>query len=432
MAKKRSRRPATPAQMAARARFAAMVKSGKFGKKKSKKKAKKAKAAKRRAHKKHARRMRRNDESALGLLPQVKAAKKSAKKAPKKPAKKPAKKAAKKASKKKAPKKSKKKASRKRSSKKADETKAFMAEAREGERRARAPKRAAKKRAAAKRRAARAKNAPAIKKVSSSIERLKKALAKSKGKKGIAKKRRIQRTRKAALSLKRSALSQSMSASERKMLEASGLMSVRANPGFADVFKDFASMLPQVGAQVVGLAAAAVAGQKIGDMVAAKMPASMPGRDFIAKNAVTIGTVGVAIAAYEAMKHASPKTRPFAGAVLMGGLAAAFVHAAARASWGSKIGLPIGAALPAAPAPALKGFVDIGGREVAVDGLGEYMALSGSTLTGSTLGEIGQMSEGRQGARALNSPGDPTVESFFDDEEDDDDEGSLSGSIFDD
>jgi hypothetical protein len=62
--------------------------------------------------------------------------------------------------------------------------------------------------------------------------------------------------------------------------------------------------------------------------------------------------------------------------------------------------------------------------------LGEYMALSGSTLTGSSLGEIGQMSEGRQGARALNSPGDPTVEDILD--EDDEDEGSLSGSIFDD
>jgi hypothetical protein len=59
------------------------------------------------------------------------------------------------------------------------------------------------------------------------------------------------------------------------------------------------------------------------------------------------------------------------------------------------------------------------------------MALSGSTLTGSTLGEIGQMSEGRQGARALNSPGDPTIEDFMHDHEEHD-EGSLSGSIFDD
>jgi hypothetical protein len=148
----------------------------------------------------------------------------------------------------------------------------------------------------------------------------------------------------------------------------------------------------------------------------------------------------------------------------MGGLAAAFVHAAARASWGSKIGLPFAAApaaLPAAPAAPVAGYIDVDGQALAVDGmgeymalsgntltgsslgeymalsgntltgssLGEYMALSGNTLTGSSLGEIGQMSEGRQGARALNSPGDPTVEDILDEDED---EGSLSGSIFDD
>jgi hypothetical protein len=210
------------------------------------------------------------------------------------------------------------------------------------------------------------------------------------------------------------------------------------------------------------------------------MPAAMPGRAFISKHAVTISSVAVAVAAYEAAKHLSPKSRPFAGALLMGGLAAAFVHAASRmptakGNLGRSMGLPIG---PAALAPAaipvvgtdgtLKGFVDIGGRQLAVDGygmmhgmgdymalsgnsltgsslgdymalsgnsltgssLGEYMALSGSTLTGSSLGEIGQMSEGRQGGRALNSPGDVPVEDFL--EEDEDDEGSLSGSIFDD
>ena len=180
---------------------------------------------------------------------------------------------------------------------------------------------------------------------------------------------------------------------------------------------------------------------------------------FVCKHAVTIGSVATAIAAYEAVKHVSPKTRPFAGAVLLGGLAAAFVHAAARASWGSKIGLPI--TEPAAP---IAGFIEVDGQRLAINGMGEYMALSGntltgsslgeymalsgstltgsslgefgdymalsgSTLTGSTLGEIGQMSEGRQGARALNSPGDPTIEDFMHDH-DEHDEGSLSGSIF--
>jgi hypothetical protein len=108
---------------------------------------------------------------------------------------------------------------------------------------------------------------------------------------------------------------------------------------------------------------------------------------------------------------------------------------------------------------ALSGFVDVHGRPVAVNGMGDYVpqalgeielsrgpygegtvvtpmgdyvpqALGELTLhegrfhEGTVLGEIGQMSEGRQGARALNSPGDLTIESFVD-------SGSLSGSVFD-
>ena len=295
-------------------------------------------------------------------------------------------------------------------------------------------------------------------------------------------KRRILRAKKAALNLQRSSYSGGLSAADQKMLQASGLMKVsRANPGVGDIFKDLVTLAPQIGAHAVGLAGVAVAGQKLGTMIAE----SVRGKEadgktlkaaptegvsaFVFNNAVTISSVAAAVAAYEAAKHLSPKSRPFAGALLMGGLAAAFVHAAARIQIKSKddknvetsknlgriLGLPLG---------PLAGFVDIGGRQLAVDGygmgdymalsgnsltgsslgdymalsgnsltgssLGEYMALSGSTLTGSSLGEIGQMSEGRQGGRALNSPGDVPVEDFL--EEDEDDEGSLSGSIFDD
>jgi hypothetical protein len=359
---------------------------------------------------------------------------------------------------------------------------------------ARIPKTAAQRKAAKARKEAKAKHKKQLSELKMGIAKTRAALAKEgklprlkKGEKRTGKvgaKRRILRAKKAALNLQRSAFSGALSAADRKLLDASGLMKVsRANPGVGDIFKDLMTLAPQIGAHAVGLAGVAVAGQKVGDMLAAKMPAAMPGRAFISKHAVTISSVAVAVAAYEAAKHLSPKSRPFAGALLMGGLAAAFVHAASRmptakGNLGRSMGLPIGpaalapAAIPVvAPDGTLKGFVDIGGRELAVNGmgefvsvsgmgdfvamsgdtltgsslgdfvalsgntltgssLGEYMALSGSTLTGSSLGEISQMSESRQGGRALNSPGDVPVEDFL--EEDEDDEGSLSGSIFDD
>ena len=500
MSKKRSRRSssakkASPAQLAARARFTAMVKSGAFGKKKPKK-AKKAASAKKRVAKKAARKSRPKHKKAHAhkahrrndAAPAVKA-----KKASKARAAKPLSAAAQTASAAmKASKKPKKSKAKKAPKESAEETASFMAEAREGERAARAPKTAAQKRAAKKRKEAKAKHKKQLSELKMGIAKTRAELAKEgklprlkKGEKRgkIGAKRRILRAKKAALNLQRASYSGGLSAADQKMLQASGLMKVsRANPGVGDIFKDLMTLAPQIGAHAVGLAGVAVAGQKLGDMLAAKMPAATPGRAFISKHAVTISSVAAAVAAYEAAKHLSPKSRPFAGALLMGGLAAAFVHAASRmptakGNLGRSIGLPIG---PSALAPAaipvvatdgsIKGFVDIGGRQLAVDGygmhgmhgmgdymalsgntltgsslgdymalsgstltgssLGEYMALSGNTLTGSSLGEIGQMSEGRQGARALNSPGDVPVEDFLD--EDEDDEGSLSGSIFDD
>ena len=502
MSKKRSRRSssakkASPAQLAARARFTAMVKSGAFGKKKPKK-AKKAASAKKRVAKKAARKSRpkhkkaharkahrRNDASfATDMLPKGKARKERAAK--------PLSAAAKKASaamkaKPKKPKKA--KAAPKES---AEETAAFMAEAREGQKRtSRTP---AQKKAAKARKAAKAKNKKQLFELKMGIAKTRAALAKEgklprlkKGEKRAGKvgaKRRILRAKKAALNLQRSSYSGGLSAADQKMLQASGLMKVsRANPGVGDIFKDLMTLAPQIGAHAVGLAGVAVAGQKLGTMLAEAVQGKegtvlkAPPKDgvsgFVFNNAVTISSIAAAVAAYEAAKHLSPKSQPFAGALLMGGLAAAFVHAAARIQIKSKddknvetsknlgrvLGLPLG---------PLAGFVDIGGRQLAVDGygmlhgigdymalsgnsltgsslgdymalsgnsltgssLGDYMALSGSTLTGSSLGEIGQMSEGRQGGRALNSPGDVPVEDFL--EEDEDDEGSLSGSIFDD
>jgi hypothetical protein len=382
----------------------------------------------------------------------------------------------------------------------AEETASFMAEARAGERAAKkaamTPSERAKKAAAKRQRKARAaakkKNAKKLGEIKSVLSSTRAELKATKGprlKKGEKKagkrraRRAILKARKSALNLKRSALIGSIPAADRKLLEASGLMNVRPNPGFGDVFKDFAALAPQIGAHAVALAGVAVAGQKIGDRLCKMVVGEKVGEEktkaeasFVCKHAVTIGSVATAFAAYEAVKHISPKTRPFAGAVLLGGLAAAFVHAAARmgtkidpvtklptSNLGKDLGLPL---MSAAPSASIAGFIDVDGQRLAINGMGEYMALSGSTLTGSslgeymalsgstltgsslgefgdymalsgstltgsTLGEIGQMSEGRQGDRALNSPGDPTIEDFMHDH-DEHDEGSLSGSIFDD
>ena len=476
-----------------------MVKSGAFGKKKPKK-AKKAASAKKRVAKKAARKSRPKKAARKAYRRNDAAPAVKAKKASKARKAKPLSAAAKKASaamkaKPKKPKKA--KAAPKES---AEETAAFMAEAQKGERAAkRAARTPAQKKAAKARKAAKAKNKKQLFELKMGIAKTRAALAKEgklprlkKGEKRTGKvgaKRRILRAKKAALNLQRSSYSGGLSAADQKMLQASGLMKVsRANPGVGDIFKDLVTLAPQIGAHAVGLAGVAVAGQKVGTMLAeAVQGKEADGKTlkaapkdgvsgFIFNNAVTISSVVAAVAAYEAAKHLSPKSRPFAGALLMGGLAAAFVHAAAKIkikskddkgvesskSLGRVLGLPLG---------PLAGFVDIGGRQLAVNGmgefvsvdgmgdfvalsgntltgsslgdfvalsgntltgssLGEYMALSGSTLTGSSLGEISQMSESRQGGRALNSPGDVPVEDFL--EEDEDDEGSLSGSIFDD
>ena len=511
MAKKRSRR-ASPAQAAWRKKFAAIMKSGGFKGKKGKKgkKAKRAAAAreekamkhrKKREKKAHASKKHRGRKKHRANPPvtAAAAAKPAAKKAAAKPAaKKPA---AKKAAAKPAAKKpaAKKPAAKKPAAKKPAaprETAAerakfieeqFVGDAIIGEQRERSQ-------ISARKRAFRKKNQKRIDLINRQLAAVRaKYKEYPKGQRGVPgpATRRILRARKLALNLKKSKYLGNLNAGQQKMLKSSGLLNVRNNPSFGEVFKDLGALAPKLGVHAVALAGAAIAGQKIGEQVCKMMTPkdkAVPTTGFsgfVCNNAVTIGTVGVAVAAYELLKHGSPKTRPFAGAALLGGLAAAFVHASARmktekGNLGLTLGLPLTlpgmspaaaaaaatavapAIVPAIPPAALQapaaqgGFVDVGGRAIAVDGLGsstltgsslgdymslsgstltgsslgEYMGLSGSTLTGSSLGEIGQMSEGRQGSRALGAPGDPTVEEFMDDEEDD--EGSLSGSIFDD
>jgi hypothetical protein len=127
-------------------------------------------------------------------------------------------------------------------------------------------------------------------------------------------------------------------------------------------------------------------------------------------------------------------------------------------SLGQHLGLPIG------EYTAVSGFLDVHGRRIAINGMGEYVdqplgsldihpdrykegtvismggygmgeyvdqPLGELTLhqgryqEGTVLGGVhSQMGDGRQGARALGARGDDRVEDFID-------SGSLAGSVFD-
>jgi hypothetical protein len=286
----------------------------------------------------------------------------------------------------------------------------------------------------------------------------KKAPKKAKGKKAAPKRRRRRVSAKAQArrSLK------SMSKSAAKAAKALGMMKAsRKNPGGILDFlkaeaKDMMAIAPSVAVQLGAMAAVGYASS----MASAQIRKSAKPDGAVAKYAGVISSGAVTVVAFAAMKMIkSDKVRQFALPVLFGGMAATAVQAlaaikvkkdAADISLGQKLGLPIGDYM------ALSGFIDVHGRPLAVDGMGDYVpqalgeislhpsrfhegtvvsigdyvpqALGAltidRTIEGAVLGEIGQMSEGRQGARALNSPGDPRVEDFMHG-------GSLSGSVFD-
>jgi hypothetical protein len=217
--------------------------------------------------------------------------------------------------------------------------------------------------------------------------------------------------------------------------------------------KDMMAIAPSVAVQLGAMAAVGYASS----MATAQIRKSAKPEGAFSKYAGVISSGAITIAAFAAMKMIkNEKARQFTLPVLFGGMAATAVQAlaaikvkkdAAEISLGQKLGLPIGDYM------ALSGFIDVHGRPLAVDGyvaqqlgalrlsqgpyhegtvigdyaaeqLGEISLHEGRFHEGTVIGEIGQMSEGRQGARALNSPGDPRVEDFID-------AGSLSGSVFD-
>ncbi len=280
--------------------------------------------------------------------------------------------------------------------------------------------------------------------------------APKKGAKAAPKRRRRRASPKAAL--------KSLSKSAAKAARAMGMIKgARKNPGgILDFLKaeasDFASMAPSIAVQLGTIAAVGYVASKASEQIRKRAKAG----DALDKYAGVISSAGITVAAFAAMKMVkSEKVRQFSLPVLFGGMAATLVHAlaavkvkkdAAQISLGQHLGLPIGDYM------ALSGFVDVHGRAIAVDGMGDfvpqelgrlhlaqgpysegtvvsmgdYTAQELGELTlregrfqeGTVLGEIGQMSEGRQGARALGVEGDPTIESFVD-------SGSLSGSVFD-
>lgn len=266
----------------------------------------------------------------------------------------------------------------------------------------------------------------------------------------------MQKARRARSALKR------ISKSAMKSARAMGMLkSARRNPGGILGFMkaeaaDMMAMAPSIAIQLGAMAAVGFAASKASEQIRKRAKSG----GAVDKYAGAISSGAITIAAFAAMKMMkNDKIRKFSMPVLMGGMAATMVQIlaavkvkkdAAEISLGQKLGLPIGEYM------ALNGFLDVHGRQIAIDGFGEYVDQplgaidisrdrfgEGSvvsmgeyvdqplgafpirqTIEGSALGEIGQMSEQRQGSRALGAEGDMTIESFVD-------KGSLSGSVFD-
>jgi hypothetical protein len=352
--------------------------------------------------------------------------------------------------------KKKKKPSRKAPKKKAARRRPKKAKAKKASRRRRPKAKKAAKKAARRRRPKKAKA-----KKASRRRRPKKMKAAKKA----ARRRRPKKAAKKKMSRRSSAAARAM-----------GMMKgARKNPaGILDFLKgearDMMAIAPSVAVQLGSMAAIGYASAKASEQIKKRVAAD----GAMHKYAGAISSGAITIAAFAAMKMVkSEKARQFTLPVLFGGMAATLVQVLAavkvepkkiegqpapatplpKISLGQRLGLPIGDYM------ALSGFVDVHGRPVAVNGMGDYVpqalgeielsrgpysegtvvtpmgdyvpqALGELTLhegrfhEGTVLGEIGQMSEGRQGARALNSPGDLTIESFVD-------SGSLSGSVFD-
>jgi hypothetical protein len=270
------------------------------------------------------------------------------------------------------------------------------------------------------------------------------------------------------------ALGLSKSSAAQKAKAMGMIKGARKNPGgilgfMKQEVSDFMALAPSIAVQLGTMAAIGFASSKASEQIRKRATAG----GAMDKYAGAISSGALTLAAFAAMKMMkSEKSKALTLPVLFGGMAATLVQVLAavkvdpkkiegqpapatplpKISLGQRLGLPIG------EYTAVSGFLDVHGRRIAIDGFGDYVdqplgALDihrgrydegtvvsmgdyvdqplgeltlreGRYQEGTVLGEIGQMSEGRQGGRALNSPGDDRVESYID-------SGSLSGSVFD-
>jgi len=216
------------------------------------------------------------------------------------------------------------------------------------------------------------------------IQRLSSAAKQATGKKRSALRAKVSaaRARKSALSVKRRALDRRWPGG--KYARTHGL--TRVNPSLSGVAKDLMALLPEIGAGVGSMVGMAVIGpmvmNKLPDSVKSKVPESV-------KPWVPAITTGVlAAVAYGALRMSkSGKLSKMSVPVLIGGAAATALHAMVaiqmkdasgqQISLAKKLGLPMGEFV------GVSGYVDVNGQMVAVNGLGEFVGVSGTMLDAS-------------------------------------------------
>ena len=225
--------------------------------------------------------------------------------------------------------------------------------------------------------------------VSKRIKRLNRRIAKvrvrARGKGRKAKRARAllvtYRARKSALGVKKRAMKRGFAGGQ--YARSHGL--TRVNPSVTGVAKDLMALLPEIGAGVgslVGLAfVAQMVGTKMPESIKAKIPAS------VVPWVPTITTGGVAAVAYGALRMSkNAKLSKLSVPVLIGGAAATALHALVAIqvkgpngpiSLGKKLGLPIGEFV------GVSGYVDVNGQMVAVNGLGDFVGVSGMMMDAS-------------------------------------------------
>jgi len=251
---------------------------------------------------------------------------------------------------------------------------------------------------------------------------------------------------------------------------------------------DFMTLAPSIAVQLGTMAAVGFASSKMSEQIkkmirgveadgkTAKPEPKEP--SFTYKYAGALSSGVITLAAFAAMKMMkSEKSKEFTLPVLFGGMASTLVQVLAAVkvkpakvegvdpatqaeiSLGQHLGLPIGEFVAMGEFVAVGGYLDVHGRQIAINGMGDYVdqplgeldihqgryqegtVVSMGDYVDQPLGELtlhqgryqegtvlggvhSQMSEGRQGARALGARGDDRVESFIN-------SGSLSGSVFD-